>query len=148
MTTNHDQPNGLRLQQREAFSERFRWNHAMARERHRARLWGLFYVRGAMDPSYTSPAARDAYVADLLNVRANDLAVAFMRGWVEHHPDPLACCCQHHHGEPAWDEEQGRWRYPVRLNWSYACPVERHRIYAAAMDAYSIPRTFMAGVSA
>lgn len=57
-----------------------------------AGLEARYYVRGAMDPRFTTPEARDAYVRDLLLGGAEwgaFRAAAFLRGWVEHH-DPDA----------------------------------------------------------
>lgn len=67
-------------------------------EARRAGLEARYYVRGAMDPRFTTPEARDNYVNDMLagwdgspwepEGRAFR-AAAFLRGWVEHHhPDP------------------------------------------------------------
>lgn len=49
-----------------------------------------WYVRGALDPAYASEAARDAQVKFLASHAAayhgTDLALSFLRGWVDHHP--------------------------------------------------------------
>lgn len=50
-------------------------------------VWGLagrYFVRGAMDPLFASPEARDDYARRLARW-APGLAAEFLRGWVEHH---------------------------------------------------------------
>lgn len=51
-----------------------------------AGLEAKYYVRGAMDPAYANPDARDSYVRTLSLAwkRGPNYAAAFMRGWVEH----------------------------------------------------------------
>lgn len=44
-----------------------------------------FYVLGAMEPTFTEAADRDMLVKALAK-HSPSLAVAFLRGWVEHHP--------------------------------------------------------------
>lgn len=57
----------------------------------KAGLEARYYVRGAMDPTYATPEARDAYVKNLCSQAGSPvtdfhaLAAAFLRGWVEHH---------------------------------------------------------------
>lgn len=60
---------------------RVRHNFAVYEASHEAR----WYVRGGMDPRYTTPTARDAQLRRL--APSPNLAVAFLRGWVEHHPE-------------------------------------------------------------
>lgn len=56
---------------------------ALDAEVFQAGLEARYYVRGAMDPAYATPEARDAYVKTLYP----EQAAAFLRGWVEHHPE-------------------------------------------------------------
>jgi hypothetical protein len=49
--------------------------------------WARFYVRGAMDPAYATPAAVDAYIRALSLVPgpvAETARTAFLHGWAEH----------------------------------------------------------------
>lgn len=50
----------------------------------RSGRWGRWFVRGAMDPSYASPAARDRQVKRLARLGQFDEAAAMLRGWVQH----------------------------------------------------------------
>lgn len=48
-----------------------------------------WYVRGALDPAYATPEARDAYLRVILTSAARHrltAASAFLRGWAEHRP--------------------------------------------------------------
>ena len=60
---------------------------AHAAAKHHAGLEARLYVRGGLDPTYTDPDARDAYVQQLADTNPV-LAAAFLAGWVNHHPDP------------------------------------------------------------
>ena len=51
-----------------------------------------YYVLGGMDPKYADPSERDLFARRLARMSPS-LAVAFLRGHVEHHettPEPLA----------------------------------------------------------
>lgn len=81
-------------------------------EARRAGLEARYYVRGAMDPRFTAPVARDNYVNDMLAGRDGSpwdpegralRAAAFLRGWVEHHPEPVCEC----------------WPTPVHMHYVY-----------------------------
>lgn len=56
--------------------------------------WGRYYVRGALDPRFTTEEARDRYIQGLTLTGQEDAAAAFLAGWVEHHdgeaPETLA----------------------------------------------------------
>lgn len=67
-----------------------------AEEVRQAGLEARYYVRGAMDPTYATPEARDAYVRAMVWTSDDsfrfDRAASFLRGWVEHHPEPVCAC--------------------------------------------------------
>jgi hypothetical protein len=103
------------------------------RAREEVRQAGLearYYVRGAMDPRFTAPEARDAYVRTIL--RTADYwteggrslrAAAFLRGWVEHHPEPVCECWptpRHMHYVYYGITEPGS-----AWEWNPDCPVHR-----------------------
>lgn len=46
-----------------------------------------YYVRGAFDPRYAEPSARDAAAKALASVSPT-VAAAFLRGWCAHHEAP------------------------------------------------------------
>jgi len=47
-------------------------------------LWARYYVRGGMDPAYADVDALDEHVQLNLAAGRVDVAVAMIRGWVEH----------------------------------------------------------------
>lgn len=70
---------------------RRRWEGELAITRAEA----VWYVRGGLDPRYTTPEARDAQVQVLGRLMdppvAARCATAFLRGWVEHRPAVCEC---------------------------------------------------------
>lgn len=104
-----------------------------AAERAEAAAWGRWYVRGAMDPAYAPLAARDAAVEELLMAGEPSSVHALLKGWLDSYGDPV-CTCAHIKGEPAYDPEEDRWRHPVTFQWSWTCPIARHRDYRAALS--------------
>lgn len=57
-----------------------------------------WYVQGAMGPQWSDPGARDSQFQRLVKQGRTQDALAFLRGWVEHHPEPELDCrraCQY-----------------------------------------------------
>lgn len=64
---------------------------ARARERELDRAATRWYVRGGLHPMFADPEDRDGQVQAMLEQGyPQTLVVAFIRGWVEHHEDPVA----------------------------------------------------------
>lgn len=98
-----------------------------------AGLEARYYVRGGLDPTYATPEARDAYVKGILTVGFWDgmghvRAAAFLRGWVEHHPEPVCECW--------WTDPStwlsaascgygSGWEPGSQMEWNPDCPVHR-----------------------
>lgn len=99
-----------------------------ARHAGQAMRW---YVRGAMDPAYADPAARDACVRRIMAGRDHppahfaDLAASFLRGWVEHR-DGTECACTM--TDPKWWTMYGGATEPgSQWEWNPDCPVHPPR---------------------
>lgn len=118
------------------FADTLRRQVAQAQEVRLAGLWGMTYTRAAMDPRYRTEEARDKLVKTLLSTRlpgCHELAAAALTGWVEGHPPPVCTCPWVETAPPAYDPDQDRTRHPHHREWSWTCPVERHRDYRAAL---------------
>jgi hypothetical protein len=72
----------------------------------RAGAWGRWYVRGAMDPTYSNPGQRDLAAQELASRGQADLAGALLAGWVSRSGD-TPC------GPLAWHRLLGRTRVEV-----------------------------------
>lgn len=120
----------------ETLNDRMRRQITEAQDRHLAGVWGMTYVRAAMDPRYNDPAALDRLVRSLLSTGLNgapDMAAAAIAGWVQGHPEPKCTCPWVPTEAPSWDEEENRTRHPHHREWSWTCPIDRHRDYRAAL---------------